>query len=216
MKKIFKIVRSNGYNSDQDLMSFFDDWSKAEQVKDELFAKYPLWIEDRDRLVAKPVNIEEITNPVCTDYMHYVRSLIPDEEWERVMKSDASAEIHSNSLMCGAGTYYYLSQMIDKGWTVVDIGVSYAAQSYLFQNHHRYIAVEPFPKDFNDWHFEMFSPPKMELFQMSGQKFIKDYLPHLNLDLNKTFAIVNYVPSDECCKMVRETFKNVWSYYPSL
>ena len=35
MKKIFKIVRSNGYNSDQDLMSFFDDWSKAEQIKDE-------------------------------------------------------------------------------------------------------------------------------------------------------------------------------------
>ena len=216
MKKIFKIVRSNGYNSDQDLIGFFETEMQAQSAKPAVFEKHKDWVKNVNNLIVKPVDPKLIANPVSTDYMHYTRSLIPDEEWERVMKSDASAEIHSNSLMCGAGTYYYLSQMIDKGWTVVDIGVSYAAQSYLFQNHHRYIAVEPFPKDFNDWHFEMFSPPKMELFQMSGQKFITDYLPHLNLDLNKTFAIVNYVPSDECCKMVRETFKNVWSYYPSL
>lgn len=216
MKKIFKIVKSNGYNSDQDLMSFFDDWSKAEQIKDELFAKYPLWIEDRSRLVAKPVNIEEIMNPVCTDYMHYVRSLIPDEEWERVMKSDASAEISPNSLMCGGATYYHLSNLIDKNWCVVDFGVSYAAQSYLFENHKRYIAIEPFPKDIDGLHFEMFHAPKMELYSMSGQKFLKEVFPTLGLDIDKTMAIINYVPSEELCKMVRETFKNVWSYYPSL
>ena len=37
----------------------------------------------------------------------------------------------------------------------------------------------------------------------------------MNLDLDKTFAIVNFVPSGACNLMVRETFKNVWAYYPA-
>lgn len=32
---------------------------------------------------------------------------------------------------------------------------------------------------------------------MTGQKFINDILPALNLDLNKTFCISSYVPDGE-------------------
>lgn len=216
MKKIFKIVRSNGCNSDQDLIGFFETEMQAQSAKPAVFEKHKDWVKNVNNLIVKPVDPKLIANPVSTDYMHYTRSLIPDEEWERVMKSDASAEISPNSLMCGGATYYHLSNLIDKNWCVVDFGASYAAQSYLFENHKRYIAIEPFPKDMCDWHFEMFHAPKMELYSMSGQKFLKEVFPTLGLDINKTMAIINYVPSEELCKMVRETFKNVWSYYPSL
>lgn len=216
MERRYKIVKQDEYNCDQYLIGFFETEMQAQSAKPAVFEKYKDWVRNVNNLIVKPVDPKLIANPVSTDYMHYTRSLIPDEEWERVMKSDASAEISSNSLMCGGATYYHLSNLIDKNWCVVDFGVSYAAQSYLFENHKRYIAIEPFPKDIDDWHFEMFHAPKMELYSMSGQKFLKEVFPTLGLDIDKTMAIINYVPSEELCKMVRETFKNVWSYYPSL
>ena len=105
--------------------------------------------------------------------MHYVCSLIPDTEWARVvLHSDAGAEIQANSLMCGGMTYYNLSRMIPKDWTVIDIGASYGAQSYLFQNHAKYIAVEPSWVS-EDFHFEYFKAPNTELLFMTGQEFIE-------------------------------------------
>lgn len=216
MERRYKLVKQDENNCDQYLIGFFETEMQAQSAKPAVFEKYRDWVKNVKNLIVKPVDPKVIANPVCTDYMHYVRSLIPDKEWERVIKSDASAEISSNSLMCGGATYYHLSNLIDKNWCVVDFGASYAAQSYLFENHKRYIAIEPFPKDIGDWHFEMFHAPKMELYSMSGQKFLKEVFPTLGLDIDKTMAIINYVPSEELCKMVRETFQNVWSYYPSL
>lgn len=216
MERRYKLVKQDENNCDQYLIGFFETEMQAQSAKPAVFEKYRDWVKNVKNLIVKSVDPKVIANPVCTDYMHYVRSLIPDEEWERVIKSDASAEISTNSLMCGGATYYHLSNLIDKNWCVVDFGASYAAQSYLFEKHKRYIAIEPFPKDIDDWHFEMFHAPNMELYSMSGQKFLKEVFPTLGLDINKTMAIINYVPSEELCKMVRETFKNVWSYYPSL
>jgi hypothetical protein len=130
------------------------------------------------------------------------------------MKSDASAEITSDNIMCGGATYYYLSRMIPKDWTVIDFGCAYNPQSYLFQNHKRHIAIEPKWLD-KDFLFEYFQAPNTELLFMTGQEFIENELPKLGLDLDKTFDIVNYVPSGACNLMVRETFKNIWAYYPA-
>ena len=130
------------------------------------------------------------------------------------MKSDASAEIQASSCMCGGATYYYLSKMISKSWTVIDIGCAYNPQSYLFQEHARHIAIEPLWLD-KDFHFEYFKAPNTELLFMTGQEFIQNELPKLNLNLSKTFCIVNYVPSNEVYQMARETFKNLWCYYPA-
>ena len=92
---------------------------------------------------------------------------------------------------------------------------SYGAQSYLFQSHSKYIAVEPFKNDNDGWHFENFKANGTERYEMTAGEFIKEMLPKLKLDLNRTFAIVNYVPNDSCSQLVRETFKNVWAYYPA-
>ena len=212
-QKNWKLVLQDYWNDDQYLLGFFPSETDAKLAIPKIKKQYKDWICNREPIV-KRVNPEMILNPVCTDYMHYVRSLIPDKEMKRVMMSDASAEICTDDLMCGGATYYYLSRMIPKEWTVIDFGCAYNPQSYLFQCHKRHIAIEPKWLD-KDFHFEYFQAPNTELLFMTGQEFIENELPKMNLDLNKTFAIVNYVPSGACNLMVRETFKNVWAYYPA-
>ena len=210
----YKIVYCNDYNDDQDIFGLYHNEVEAEMARPEIFAKHGRIIKDYKKLIIKRVDPQMILNPVCTDYMHYVFSLIPADEWKRVMKSDASAEIQANSLMCGGATYYHLSKMIPKDWTVVDIGCAYNPQSYLFQEHARHIAVEPVWND-SDFKFEYFKAPNTELLFMSGQDFILKELPKMDLDKSKTFCILNFVPSDEVNVLVRQAFKNLFVYYPA-
>lgn len=200
--KSWKVVKKEKYNSDQHLLGFFNCEKHARDNIPFLLRKYGNWIKSADEMLVKPVEPMMIQNPVCTDFMHYVRSLIPNSEYERVMVSDASAEISCDDLMCGGATYYNLSRMIPKGWTVIDVGCAYNAQSYLFQDYKRHIAIEPEWKN-KDFHFEYFKAPDTELLFTTGQKFITDVLPTLNLDLKKTFAICNYVPQA----------MSVWKWY---
>ena len=212
-QKKWKLVVQDYHNDDQYLLGFYPSETDAKLTIPFVKQRYKQWIGNREPIV-KRVNPETILNPVCTDYMHYVRSLIPDKEMKRVMDSDASAEICANDLMCGGATYYYLSRMIPKNWTVIDFGCAYNPQSYLFQGHKRHIAIEPEWKD-SDFKFEYFKAPNTEMLFMTGPDFIENVLPKMNLDLDKTFAIVNYVPSGACNLMARETFKNIYTYYPA-
>lgn len=211
-KRDWKLVLQDFHNNDQYLLGFFQNEKDARKEIPKLIEQNKRWFGERIPIV-KRVNPEMIENPVCTDYMHYIRSLIPDKEMKRVMMSDASAEICVDNLVCGGATYYYLSRMIPKAWNVIDIGCSYNAQSYLFQNHKRHIAIEPVWLD-KDFHFEYFHAPNTELLFMTGQEFIENELPKMNLDLSKTFAILNYVPSSACNLMVRKTFTNLYCFYP--
>ena len=132
------------------------------------------------------------------------------------MKSDAAAEIDSNNCCCGFGgrTYYNLSKMIPKDWTVLDFGCAYNPQSYLFTEHAKFVAIEP-EILLKDYCYDHFQAPNTDFIFATGQKFIKKILPSMNLDLKHVFAICNFVPSDECCQMVRETFPNVFTFYPA-
>lgn len=51
---------------------------------------------------------------------------------------------------------------------------------------------------------------------MSIQKFIKEELPKLNLDLNNVVAVCNAVPDEEARNMVLETFPRHFVAYPGL
>lgn len=218
MERRYKLVKQDENNCDQYLIGFFETEMQAQSAKPFLSEKYKEWNHGIENFIVKPVNPDLIANPIPTDYSHYCRSLIPDSEWERVMRGAASAEISCNDMMCGGGgrTYYYLSKIIPKHFTVIDIGASYAAQSYFFQSHIGYIAVEPYKSD-NDWRFENFKADGTERYEMTAGEFIKYILPTLNLDLKKTFAICNYVPKwfgENPMELVRQTFTNCFVYYP--
>lgn len=211
-EKLYKVVINDSNNPDQYLLGFYPSEYEAKENIPKLRAKYASMVKDRD-LIIKHTNPEMILGPVATDYEQYNCALIPDEEWKRVMASDASAEICCDNMTCGAGFYYNLSKMIDKKWTVIDIGCGYNAQSYLFQDHARYIAVNP-KEDCPDFHFEHFQASNTEFYGTDGQTFIRDILPKLNLDLSAVFCIMNFVPDEDCVNQARATFKNLWVYYP--
>lgn len=201
--KRYKVVFRDKHTTDEHLVGFFETKELAQDALDKKLQGY--YIKETD-----PQYIGHI---VETDYHHFVRALISNDEWNRVIKSDACAEIFCDHLMCDAKAYYTLSRMIPKDATIIDIGCSYNAQSYLFKEHKAYIGVDPI-EDFNNWHFEHFVAEGTKFYNMTGQQFIKEVLPTLELDLDKVFAICTYVPDWECQRLVRETFKNLYVYYP--
>jgi len=100
-------------------------------------------------------------------------------------------------------TYYYLSLLIPKHYTVIDLGCCCALQSYYFINHKQYIGVD--------------SSTNKRLKLTNTEHLYCSIKFYLNLwdkkDTDEIFAICSYVPIDT--KEIREKFKNVYTYYPA-
>ena len=103
--------------------------------------------------------------------------------------------------------YESLAKLIPKHWTVIDLGCAYAPQCYYFANHKEYIGV-----DIADC--IRFSTPNTVHFKESIEEFVTKRAK--KFDPEKTFAICSYVPpwGNDNMKIVRENFKNVFTYYP--
>lgn len=138
----------------------------------------------------------------------YLYEMIPKEEWERV---ERDAEIYPD-FCCFADTYYHLSQVIPKDYTVIDFGAAYNAQAYFFTKHKKFIAVNPIsPAGDNG----MFQPNNCEICRMTTGKFLQK---HGNFPNEKVFAICNYVPNwhgEDSIDLVHKNFRNVYTFYPS-
>lgn len=103
--------------------------------------------------------------------------------------------------------YESLSKLIPKDWTIVDLGCANGFQSLYFQEHKKYIGVDIDTGT-------KYQTTNSEYYTMR----IKEFLESENfkkLNLNKTFAICNYVPCETEVKMAREKFKNIFVYYPA-
>ena len=132
--------------------------------------------------------------------------MIPKEEVERAFLSGCDLD---GSFAGFVDVYYELSKVIPKHWTVVDIGCAYNAQSYLFKDHKRYIAVDP-----SDC--EKFKAPNCEIFNMTAKEFLHT-MAFDGLNLDETFAICSYVPNwhnQAPRELTRLYFKTVFTYYP--
>ena len=133
-------------------------------------------------------------------------SRLPDEQIDVVFASGyASAEIGPEFLGF-VDVYYHLSKAIPTHFSIVDLGCSYAAQAFLFQEHKKYIGV-----DISDG--PRFSGNNTTHFVSRIDDFISNHAPDLKRPI---FAICSYVPPWHCDnrKIVRETFENVFVYYP--
>lgn len=121
--------------------------------------------------------------------------------FEEVLKQDM-CDI-DGSFLGFIETYYYLSKIIPKNWTVVDFGCAYMPQAYYFRKHKAFIGVDI--GDCKRFHFN-----NTDLFIGT----IADYLK-LNPSIKKVFAICNNVPSPET-KLVRKHYPNCFIYYVDL
>lgn len=105
-------------------------------------------------------------------------------------------------------TYKYLSKLIPKHFTVVDLGCAYNAQCFLFTEHKKYIAVDSFQNT------ERFISPNCDLIVKKISDFIREDMSNINL--KETFAILNYVSmcGEQNKKIVHDTFDNLYVFYP--
>ena len=133
--------------------------------------------------------------------------ILPKDQWDAMMKTDAWAEIEPEFLGF-IWTYELLAKLIPLEWTVIDLGCAYNAQCFLFTDHKQYIAVDNYPNS------PKFKSPNCTIYEKSIESFIKDDIGQF--ELNKTFAICNYVPpwGGDNGKMVREAFPNLYVFYP--
>lgn len=134
---------------------------------------------------------------------------LPIEEADRLFKTNYRMSGNVDYTHMGfTRVYKSLLDIVPKHYTIIDLGCCYAPQCYYFEDYEAYIGV-----DVDDE--ERFATENTTHYQMSIQKFIKEVLPDLHLNLKETFAICSYVPDWEATELARQTFPNILVYYPS-
>lgn len=110
--------------------------------------------------------------------------------------------------MCFCEIYYYLSKIIPKHWTVLDLGCAFAPQCWYFKDHDLYIGVDP-------GKFKRFKTPNAAFYQGTIKEFVNTETAR-KLDKETTFGIMSYVPADDYSYFLAKThLDNIFVYYPS-
>lgn len=133
---------------------------------------------------------------------------IPPDEYKRIM-SQYMCELDKDFLGF-INVYGPLSQIIPEDLIVIDFGCYLAAQSYFFTKHRGYIGVDLVE-------MERFTPKNAMHYVSTIQDFLKNEAPKMfkEKDESNYFAICSYVPDFKATALVRKTFSNVFSYYPT-
>lgn len=136
-------------------------------------------------------------------------NLIPISELNRVFnESDTACAEMDCEFLCFENVYEKVKEHCTKDTIVIDLGCSYMAQAYWFTDCQKYIGVDlPFMNNVK------FRTDNSEVYLMSGQKFIKEILPTLDLDMENVIAVCSYVPDEELQQMVAKSFKYNYVIY---
>ncbi len=108
------------------------------------------------------------------------------------------------------GTYRHLAYTIPLHWTVVDLGCAYAAQSYYFRKHHKYIGVDQGPVS------HRITPPNGVQFCLDIRMWVDSAIRKSEEGEGPVFAICNYMNTDAAAEAARKAYKNIFVYYPDM
>lgn len=134
-------------------------------------------------------------------------AMLPQDQIDRVFAADM-CDIDP-SFLGFVGIYEALSRIIPKSWTVVDLGCSYAPQSFFFANHAGYVGVDIItPVE------HRFAPENARHHEMSIRQFVAKHAASFLRE--STFAICSYVPpwDGDNMELARTHFQKVFTYYP--
>ena len=136
---------------------------------------------------------------------HELFDLLPKEQLEILER-----ESHEFSIDFLGFTDYYkaLASVIEKHYMIGDLGCNYATQCYYFKEHRWYIGVD------NGVGLNRIRMKNTTHYFESIQEFISR-LKERGIDTDKCFAIVNYVPDREAVKLAKDTFRNIFAFYPT-
>ena len=140
---------------------------------------------------------------------HELFDLIPKSEMDKVLDYEY-CEFDISFL--GFTEYYKaLASCLPKGTTIIDFGCNQALQSYYFKDFDWYIGIDvAIPVDAryktdNSMHYQD------EICHWITSKFSK-----LDIPQTECFAICNYVPDWGAQALIKQTFQNVFNYYPEV
>jgi len=126
-------------------------------------------------------------------------------------KTEAGAEC-DKTFLCFEDGYFKVRDAINKNYTIIDFGIAYGFQAYIFKDFKKYIGV-----DIDDCGELICSfLPNASFYKMDVNKWIKTQLKEQCLDLEQTVAICSYNPSysnSDKCKIIKETFPNYYLKY---
>lgn len=111
-------------------------------------------------------------------------------------------------------TYKLLAELIPRHFTVVDLGCAYNPQYWYFRNHKALISVDG---ESMEMPTERFMGENNTIYLKTIGDFMANDLPGLKLDMQETFAIVNYVPNwykESAGELARKHFSNLYVFYP--
>lgn len=136
---------------------------------------------------------------------HELLKVIPQSQQDEVFADD-ECDI-SYDFLGFTEIYKHLSMVIPEHFMVVDLGCAFNAQCFYFIDHRKYIAVDVSK-------CKKFKAHNCVIYEKSIENFIRDDMGQFDLD--ETFAICSYVPpwGGDNIEMVRQAFKNVFTYYP--
>lgn len=140
------------------------------------------------------------------EYLNEIKSLIPNKQWGEVMSQDM-CELDCE-FMGFLDIYKPLSILIPKEYIVIDFGCNLAPQCFFFAKHKKYIGVDI-------CELKRFVTRNTEHYTKSIQDFIKNEFPKLKGNNLEYCAICSYVPDREATELVRQTFQNVFCFYPA-
>ena len=136
--------------------------------------------------------------------------IIPKDKIKHIVDASGTALAECDSTFLGfEDAYKAVTLFVPKDKVILDLGCSYAFQSWYFRSYKRYIGVDCGIRD-----GVVLETENSEFYFMTIQDFIKNILPTLGYDLREIFAICAYVPDEEARQMVRETFPSCLIYYP--
>lgn len=156
-------------------------------------------------LALKAVYPEWLPDPIASDYTMFVRSLILEKEWQRLQENQKIKDFFSND-HGRMREFYFVSKAVPNNYTIINFGCENNAQSYLFAQHKKYIAVDTIA--------EQFRAPGTLYYQMTANRFISEIMPNLKLDMQRTFAICSNVTGkggENPGMLVRMNFLNMYT-----
>ena len=199
----WKIVLRDALGNEH-LMAFCKDMEDAKK-KMGLAEKEKSINNASGELVVKAVCPEWLPNPIASDYTMFVRALIPEEDW-RLLHDKPIINLFFSNDHGRLKEYYFVSKAVPNDYTVINFGCGNNAQSYLFTQHKKFIAV-----DTNDEHFRASGTLH---YKMPASKFISEIIPELKLNIQRTFAICSNAPGkdgENTGMLVRMNFLNMYT-----
>lgn len=135
--------------------------------------------------------------------------IVPREKLDYLFQHSCASAALDYTFLGSEDVYRPVSDYVSKDKVILDLGCSFAVQSWYFRPFKKYIGVDVCMDDNSVIHTE-----NSAYYFTSIQEFIQDIFPKLGYGLDDVYAILSYVPDWQAEELVLKTFPHCRVVYP--